>query len=347
MEDAPQKVTSGFLARKLGLSRATVSIVLNGRGPERKITPKTVQRVLDAAREYNYVPNQTARNLRRQRSGVIGVILANFSMDWAERVMTGMLQVLDERRYCPFVATHRFDPERHRKELTAALQRRDEGVICQPLPAQNGIYREFLRAGVPLVFLGDRPVDMSEVSYAGWDSGPAARTAVQHLVDIGRKRIGHIGFDYPMRMTLARFESYRAVLREAGLPCNQQWIAMPPAGQDMRKILGAVLDRMFAPGVERPDALFVLNDGLALQTIELLDERGIRMPEDVAVIGMGDLPFTGHRAIGLSTMREPCEEMGRAAAQVMVQLIAAPKSAPLIQPIACCELKVRRTTVPQ
>ncbi len=341
-------VTSAMLAEQLGVSRATVSIVLNGHGPKRKISPHTIQRVLDAARDQGYAPNRTARNLRMQRSGVIGVVLADFRMDWAERVMRGMGEVFDPGEYTPLVATHRWDVVRHRKELMAALQRRDEAVIVQPLPGQEDLYHHLLSVGIPLVFLGDRPPETPgapalPASFAGWDSAAATRTAVRHLIDCGYRRIGHLGFHHPMRMTQERTAAYRQVLSDAGLPVNDAWISLPPAGGAVEGTIAAEITRMLASS-EKPDALFVLNDGLALQLLEILDQRGIRVPQDLAIIGMGDLPLTGHSGISLSTVREPCEEMGRAAAHAALSLIAEPGRAPIESLIPGNELRVRRTT---
>lgn len=342
-------VTSAMIAQKLGVSRATVSIVLNGHGEARKISPATIERVATTARELGYVPDRAARNLRLRRSGVVGVLLADFRMDWSERVMTGMAEIFDPDIHTALVATHRFDPARHRKELTAAAQRRDEAIIVQPVPGQDELYRQVMRTGVPLVFLGDLPLLFSPggppASFAGWDSAAAARTAVEHLVATGRKRIGHIGVEHALRMTLERTATYRRVLTESGLPINERWIAIPPPGGDIPGMLAGIVERLFASGAERPDALFMLNDGLALTLLEVLDQRGIRVPDDVAVIGMGDLPLTGHRGISLSTVREPCEEMGRAAARAALTLIADPGKGPLIAPIPGNELKARRTTM--
>lgn len=338
-------VTSAMIAHKLGVSRATVSIVLNGQGEVRKLSPATIARVVAAARELGYAPDRAARNLRLRRSGVVGVLLADFRMDWSERVMSGMAEVFDQGSHTALIATHHFDPVRHRRELTAAVQRRDEAIIVQPVPGQDALYRQVLASGVPLVFLGDLPLDLTPVSFAGWDSAAAARTAVEHLIATGRRRIGHIAVEHPLCMTLERTATYRRVLSESGLPINERWIAIPPPTGDAAGMLAGVVERLFAPGAERPDALFMLNDGLALTVLEVLDQRGIRVPEDVAVIGMGDLPLTGHRGIGLSTVREPCEEMGRAAAHAALTLIAGPGRAPLIAPIPGNELKARRSTM--
>ena len=340
-----EPVTAEELAKRLGLSRATVSIVLRGEAEQRKISIKTTQRVLDAARKYNYQPNQAARMLRRQRADVIGVIFPNFRLDWAERAMEGMLGVLGATRYSPFVATHRFSPDLFRKEVLAALQRRDDALICYPLAGMNDLYRQIRGLGIPLVFIGDRPVDVEDENCVIWDAGAAAAAAVQHLVDQGHKRIGFLGLDFPMKMSQARFEAYQAVLKKSKLPINPKWIFTPPSTSTLEQIIEPGLNQMFSGSGPHPDAIFVLNDGIALPALESLQRRNLRVPEDVAVIGMGDLPLTGHSAIGLSTMREPVEQMGREAAEVAMQLIEDPSLGPIQRVIPCEELHGRRTTL--
>jgi len=294
--------------------------------------------------EMNYLPNRFARNLRLQQSGMIGVIVGNLRADWVEVVMEGMLEEFGPCGYTPLVAVHHFDAKLARKEIRACLQRRDEGIICQPMPGERDLYERIRVAGVPLVFLGDWPAEVPKVSFVAWDSSAAAGLAVRHLVETGRRRIGFVGIDYPMEMTRGRYEAYRGALFEAGLPCRKRWIANVPMGWSPQQIVDRALDRLFAPGQEHPDAIFALNDGIALLLLEALDARGVRVPQDVALIGLGDSPMTGHSGIGLSTVREPCEEMGRQAARILTDLIANPESEPIHRLIPGQELKVRRTT---
>ena len=340
-----EPVTAEELAKRLGLSRATVSIVLRGEAEKRKISAKTTERVLEAARKFNYVPNNAARMLRRQRADAIGVIFPNLRLDWAERAMEGMHSVLKDTDYSAFVATHRFDPALFRREALAALQRRDDAIICYPLPGMNSLYSQIRSMGMPLVFIGDRPLDVKDQSSVIWDAGAAAGTAVRQLIHLGRKRIGFLGLDYPMMMSQARYEAYRSALNKAKLEINPLWIFTPPSTSTIEQIVEPGLSQMFDGNGPHPDAIFVLNDGIALPALESLQRRGIRVPEDVAVIGMGDLPLTGHRAIGLSTMREPVEEMGREAVEVALKLIADPSLGPIERVLSCEELHQRRTTV--
>lgn len=339
-------VTIEDVARRVGVSRSTVSIVLRGQEKERKISAETTQRVRTAMRELNYVPNGLARNLRLQRSGMIGVVISNLRADWAQSLMDGMMEAFRPSGYTPFVAIHRFDAELAHQEFLACLRRRDEGIICQPMPGEQELFTSIQNSGVPLIFLGDRPEDMPNVSFVGWDSSAAARLAVEHLVEIGRKRIAFIGVDYPMEMTRGRFAAYRDVLAESSLAYNEDWVANAPIDWHVDQILDWSLNKFFAPGGQHPDAIFALNDGIALILLEALDARGIRVPEDVAVIGMGDLPMTGHRGIGLSTVREPITVMGREAAELMIKMIAQPTMKPVQHLIPGQEIKVRRTTVP-
>jgi len=345
--EGSQSVTIAEVAQRASVSVTTVSIVVRGLDKERRISAETAGRVRAAVEELNYVPNRFARNLRLRRTGMIGVVMTNLRADWAETVMGGMLEVFRPREHTPFVAIHHFDAQLAHKELLACLQRRDEGVICQPMPGERKLYEQLWLAGLPVIFLGDRPEDVPEVSFVGWDSGAAARIAVEHLVETGRRRIAFIGVDYPMRMTRGRYQAYVDVLREAGLPARAEWTAKAPMDWSLPRIVDWSLDRLFASGPERPDAIFALNDGIALPLLEAMDARGITVPEDVAVIGMGDLPMTGHRGIGLSTVREPCAEMGREAAQLMLDLIANPDIGPVQRLIPGRELKVRRTTQPR
>jgi LacI family transcriptional regulator len=301
--------------------------------------------VLEAAKAANYVPNRAARSLRLSRSDGLGVIVADFRADWAEQFLNGMLGVLDSTRFSPFVAVHRFDEARSRKELQTSLERRDEGIVCQPLPKQEEVYRQIAAAGTPLVLLGDYPARMSGCSYVVWDSGPAAAVAVRHLIEVGRRRIAYLGVDYPMVMSRRRYAAYVSTLREAGLVPERKWEYVAPATTNLDAVMTAALRQFFGDPDSRPDAIFCLNDGLAMPLLQRLEAEGIRVPHDVAVMGMGDLPFTGYAGIGLSTVREPITEIGREAALSVLQLIEHPEQGPVQKVIPSLDLRVRRTTM--
>ena len=337
-----QLLTSSTLAKKLGLSRATIAIVLKGDAAKRKIPERTVQRVLAAVREHNYIPNHAARSLRRRQSNAIGVILPDFQLDWTENVMVGMMDVFERTNYTPFVAIHRFNRDLFRKELLAAVERRDEALICFPLPGMADLYAQIHSMVVPLVFLSDYPLDRhDDASWVVWDAAAAVSAAVQHLVAIGRRRIGFLGVDFPMAMSRERFKAFTAAVKKAKLPLRPEWIWNPESGETH---VERGLDFLLNGPDPRPDALFVLNDGMGLYALESLRRRGVRVPQDLAIISMGDLRMAGHAAIGLSTMHEPLQEMGRVAAEVALKLVADPRQ-PIHEVIPCNTVCSRRTTI--
>lgn len=342
---APGRATAQTIAEHVGVSASTVSIVLRGDAERRKISKATTERVLSAARKFNYVPNHMARNLRRQRSSSFGVLTGNLEWGWADRIMQAMEDVLEPAGYRTFVARHRFDAERAAEELRSCIARRDLGIACQPLPTERTIYDQVIGAGIPLLFLADCPIDLKDVSYVAWDSGPAARRVVEHLVEIGRRRIAFMGPAYPMAMNEQRYAAYLAVLQEAGLPVNPAWIGRAPLSWSADEIVERTLDRLFDGDGERPDAIFALNDGLALPALASLERRGIRVPQDVALAGLGDLPISGYHGVGLTTISEPLTEIGQAVASVLLALMSDPDRRPIHRLIRSNKLVARATTV--
>jgi DNA-binding LacI/PurR family transcriptional regulator len=318
--------------------------VLRGQAERRKIAPQTAERVREAARRLNYVPNQWARSLRQQRSDTIGVILADFRWEFAQAVTDGMWGVLETAGYTPFVASHLFTVERARKELLSCLRRRDQGIICYPVPVDKSLYAPAVHQGVPLILLGDRPEDATQFNFVGWDSAPATRLAVRHLIKTGRRRIAILGPDHGTQMARTIYQTYRKVLREAGLPLKAEWTAQASIEWPVSQMVNWSLDRIYAPGRETPDAIFAMNDGLAVPVLQALAERGLRVPEDVALIGLGDVPMAGHSCIGLSTVKVPFEEMGHQAGKLLIDLIAGRRKTPVELLVPGGRLCARQTT---
>jgi LacI family transcriptional regulator len=336
------------LSRKLGLSHATVSFVLNGLGKQKKISPATIKRVQEAAVKYNFAPNLFARSLKTQRSGMVGVILGNLSMDWAETVMVAIQDVFDSTQYVPFVATHRFEVERNRREVLSSLQRRDDGLITLPMPGCEDLYRMLAKSRVPVVFVADELADFTEeISSVMWDPTEAIRAAISHLAEIGRTRIAFLGMNYPGLGTLHRFESFKDALGDLKLPFRPEWVANLPNTLGSLEATGWAMDKFFRDPSDAPNAIFALNDGVALPALEVLEMRGYRVPEDVALIGMGDLPMTRHSAVGISTAPEPIAKMATIAAELLLDLIENRISDPVRKTLPTREFFPRRTTLGQ
>jgi LacI family transcriptional regulator len=249
------------------------------------------------------------------------------------------MEVFDVEGYLTFLSLHLREAGREKKDLLSAIERGDEGVLCCPLPGADQVYKMLVDRNIPLVFLDDTLTEMPEASYVSWEVAGASQVVMEYLIKTGHKKIGLIGAIFNSWSTKTRCETFRKVLAQAGLPVNDAWIGLQVAGSSP----DSTIEKMFAPGQDRPDALFAIDDALALQAIDKLVRMGIRVPDDVAVAGMGDLQGASHSCIGLTTVREPVEEIGHNAAEVILQLIKGPKQGPIQKLIKGTELQIRKT----
>ncbi|RKX47602.1 MAG: hypothetical protein DRP64_00580 [Verrucomicrobia bacterium] len=338
-------ITLYDVAQHVGFSKSTVAYVMSGKAGDVGVAQKTIEKIKAAAEELGYVPNYWASSLARQSTGMISVLLSGLSGDWADRVVYSLSQTLRLKAYTSFLAADWDDPLIFEKEISSAIRRRDEGVICHSFMGDVQQYSKIIKSGIPLVFLGDVPCSLSgmtEINSVVWDDEQAVKTAVEHLVDTGRRKIAFIGADHGVISDHRRFSAYERSMEEAGLELRKNWMFWLKQKSFSDTTTRETLELLFAPGKEKPDALFALNDMIALNILNLADKVGIKIPDDVALIGMGDLPIT--KLIGLSTMREPLGELGEAAAQMVLELIEDPTKTPLHRDIVCNELMIRKTT---
>lgn len=326
MPDKHRKhATLRIIAEKVGVAPCTVSAVLAGRAEDRRVGEKTQRKVLAVAKRLGYTPNTLARGLRQRQSGVVGVLFADFTNNWSDRVMTGMEPVLERAGKIPFIAIHRWNPAHDAANIDRFLQRRVDGIIGVPLPENARLYADVRKRGVPLVFLGDTLDETPWADFVVWDSPEAVRKAVRHLLETGRRRVALLHQNWNTQVGgRRRITAFHEELAAAGKPARPEWIMCVCGDPEVE----TEITRVFAgkPAAKRPDAIYANNDGLAFGALAALQHLGLRVPEDVAVVGMGDLPRGDEIGAGLTTMREPCEELGRLTAEIILKTIAEGKS---------------------
>lgn len=335
-------VTMLEIAERLGMSKTTVSFVLSGQARQRHVADETARQVRELAQELGYIPNHWARSLRRRRTGVVSVLFTNLNMNWADGIMRGISSVFQPAGYTSFVGVDWDDISRLKQELSLVLQRRDEGVICHSFPDAVQEFSEVMQKGVPLVFVSDIPegfVNKPGINAVVWDDASPVKLAVRHLIETGRRRIAFVGVRHGGASDLRRFQAFKQTMTEAGLPLKKERIIWAPlefsAPEDY-------LEPLFVGGMDGPDAVFALNDAIAVHLLALFEAKGVRVPDDVAVAGVGDQLVAFH--VGLTTVHEPLEELGRQAAEVLLELIEDPGKAPINRIVSCNELVVRKTT---
>ena len=209
-------------------------------------------------------------------------------------------------------------------------------MCCPTVKSAN--YRRIVQRGVPLVFIGHRADGIPEASFVAWDGTHIAAEATRHLIANGRKRIAFIGRDESKATFRERFSGYRDALKEEGLTFRRAWKKNVPDYSDA----GPAIRSLFSQKPE-PDAILCDLWIQALAAIDALDEIGRRIPEDVAVLALGDSPFCAHGRIGLTTVVEPAEQLGRRAAEIALQLIRNRSSNPIQELIRDYEFRSRQT----
>jgi len=311
-------ITITHIAEDLMISASTVSCVLRGDSKKFRIAKHTERKILDAAKRLGYIPNLSARNLRALKSHCISVLFSDLELSWADTVLKGVESVANTEGYGIFIAVDRRDPDLFMREINAIMQRRDEAVICHShsivIP---GV--EKLRETVPLVFVSDLPeslIGMSGLNAVLWDGSNGIEKAIKHFAANGRRKIAFMGCRHGFISDMRRYDAFEASLKLSGLELYSDmcvWMSDNIITTDV------AIDDLFKDRKNCPDAIFALNDSIAIRIMKSLKKIGLRVPDDVAVIGVGDLPMS--EFIGLTTIVEPLEELGKKAAEVAIELI--------------------------
>ncbi|MDX3644405.1 LacI family DNA-binding transcriptional regulator [Streptomyces sp. MB09-02B] len=304
-----QTATLAEIARQAGVSAPTVSKVLNGRAD---VAPATRTRVEDLLREYGY----RRRRAEATRSPLIDLVFHELESAWAMEVIRGVENIARSEGLSVVLSESagRLTPGRTWADQVAA--RRPHGVVLV-LSGLDESQRALLTSrSIPFVVMdpaGDPGDDVPSIGATNWQGGLAA---TRHLVELGHRRIGAISGPSRMICSRARVDGYRAALETAGLPVAADLIKAGDFHHETGYRLG--LDLLRRP--DRPTAVFAGNDLQALGLYEAARELGLRIPEDLSVVGFDDLPVARWVGPPLTTVRQPLMEMAEAAARLVLDL---------------------------
>jgi DNA-binding LacI/PurR family transcriptional regulator len=331
-----QSVSLKSLAEHLGLSPATVSLVINKSPSAKSIPHRTQERIREAARELNYRPNFMARSLRQQRSFTIGVVVPEVSEGYAALVMSGIEDHLLQEGYFYFVVSHRHRADLIEEYPRLLQQRAVEGLIAVDTACQEGVI-------IPVVAVSGHR-ELPGVTNITLNHARAAKLALEHLAELGHKNIAFIKGQEFSSDTEVRWEAVRGAAEELGLQVNEK-LTVQLEGESSSPQLGYEVTRKLLAGGERFTALLAFNDISAIGAIRALREAGHRVPEDISVVGFDDIQSAAFQNPGLTTVRQPLREMGVIAAETLLRRINAPAKSPYPKCITVePELMVRAST---
>lgn len=321
--------TLEMVARAAGVSRATVSRVVNG---SPKVSPEVVEAVNAAVAELRYVPNRAARSLARRASNAIALVVPEdvtvfFGDPYFAAIVKGITSRIDDSEYVLNLLVASSDP-RHKARgyLESGVV---DGAIVISHHAGDDLFAE--GAAVPVVYGGRPSADVAADAYfVDVDNEAAAADGARHLIGIGRTRIGSVAGPLDMPAGVDRLNGFVRALEEAGLPTdlveNGDFTVEGAAAATRR-----LLDRVGDGSDGRPagiDALFVASDLMATGVLPVLAERGLSVPGDVAVVGFDDSPAALRAGVPLTTVAQPSEEQGSLMAELLIRLIAGDGSVP-------------------
>lgn len=302
------------VARHAGVSLGTVSNVLNRPS---SVAPATRQRVLDAIAELGYVRNDSARQLRAGQSRTVAIVVLDVANPFFTDVVRGAEQVIEEAGAMLVVCSSGEDRARERRHLELLEEQRVRGVLITPVGHGDQPDLERLHTrGIPVVLV-DRGSGHANRCSVAVDDVMGGRLAIEHLLHHGHHRIAYCGGPFTIPQVADRHAGAAAALADHHNTANLQ--IAPTKGLTVTAGRHAAAELVTLPTPQRPTAVFCANDLIALGVLQELTARGLRVPDDIAIVGYDDIEFAGAAAVPLSSIRQPREQLGRTAAQLLLE----------------------------
>ena len=311
----PSRVTIADVARQAEVSTATVSRVVNKSGA---VASDTADRVWSVIKQLNYVPHMGARVLAGNRTQTLGLILPGISGYFFAELLRGIEDSVANHGYDLLIyATHRGD-KRERDFYLPLNEHNTDGLIVFTESLDEDEIARLAAQRLPVVLLHQSsPVGLG-IPCVTFENKDGARAIVEHLIKVhGCRRIAHLAGSEGQEDAYWRELGYRQALAANGIPFDPALVAL---GDFDVKGAETAVARWLAEGLEL-DAIFAADDGSATGAISALRRAGKRIPQDVAVVGFDDAPFSGHLTPGLTTVRAPIEKAGKTAAEQLFTLI--------------------------
>ena len=320
------------------VSTATVSHVLNG---TRYVSPKLTERVQTALVVLDYRPDAVAQSLRRRKTMTLGLLLPSVEIPFFASVVYSIERSASDEGYNVILCDSDWQMAAEEAHLRDLLARRVDGLICISAsmgPAEIG---PVIEGGTPVVMFERQMPDIG-LDAVGIDNEGGAYEATKHLLELGHRRVGIVQGMAFSTVSDERLRGCRRAFAEQGSAFDDGGLLF--CGNYLPETGWQATER-FLTLPERPSAIFAFNDLMAMGVLNRLEEAGLRVPEDVAVVGFDDIPLSRYMGPGLTTVRQPLAEMGRTAVKMLLQRIAGNGPARAQYVRFKPELVVRRSTL--
>jgi LacI family transcriptional regulator len=314
-----EKLTIQDIARLANVSMGTVSRVLNNK-PD--VGPETRERILQIVNEQGYVPSITATGLAAGRNRLIGVLVPALTWPLIPELMRGVAEIADTTSY--EMVLYSISTSNHERDngkfIDRILTTKLTAGLLAIFPGQSTTHLTDLHLhGFPVVLVDDQHPPTDGIAWVGTDNRKGAYEATMHLIQLGHRRIAHIQGPLKYMVSHDRYQGYCDALQEAGIEFDPMLVRegdfMPTGGHSCASEIFQL------PQEKRPTALFAASDFMAYGVISAAETYGIRIPEDLALVGFDDNSLSTHMRPPLTTVRQPFYNMGQRAIDLLLSLI--------------------------
>ncbi len=328
-------VTMQDIAKDVGVSVVTVSKVLRNKG---EISAATRARVLRRAKALNYQTNWIARSLVTRRTFTIGLLLPDFTHPFFAEIAKAVAETVRPHGYHVIISYFEESPELERNEAESLLARQVDGLILASAQTSARAFADMQKRKVPFVLI-DRPIAGVQASFVGVDNQAIGQLATAHLINQGCRRIAHLRGP-GIGIASGRMQGYRNALSKRGLRFYPGYVVDAGYHDDS----GHEAMRTLLKRKPVPDGVFCYNDPVAIGAMRAISEAGLKVPDDIAVVGAGNVHYSDFLAIPLTTVDQGTSEIGKRAANLLLERIASKRSLRPRKVLIVPKLVIRQST---
>jgi LacI family transcriptional regulator len=310
------------IARDLGVSTVTISKAIRNHSD---ISAKTRERVLRRIKELNYQPNLAARALVTGRSYVIGLIVPDLVHPFFGQLAKSLSRSLRQRNYGLLISSSEEDPALECDEIERMLARRVDALIIASTQRAATSFRRIEEQRAPYVLIDRRPAGLA-AHFVGVEDEKVGGIATQHLIDIGCRRIAHMR-GAEISTALGRLEGYERTLARNGIAAQPGYVILARTSDDAADVSGFQAMKRLLKLKPRPDGVFCYNDTMAIGAMRAVLEHGLRVPEDIAIVGCGNVMHSAYVRVPLTSVDQDSAGIGEEAARLALSMVETKKAA--------------------
>ncbi len=339
--------TLSDIAENVGVTPMTVSRVINDNG---YVSDETREKVLQAVKELNYRRNGLARNLKRRFTETVGLVLGDISNPYSTELARAVRETLIHRGFNLFICISEHSAKEDIVAFKSLADHSVDGIIVATRSNEGGdkYLRGIVESNVPVVVIG-RDFYHEEVDFVSPDNLRGGFEATRHLIDLGHERIAFIGASLKGGLSLKRLQGYLKALEQHGIEIDERLIT--GRNENVSEVPGYSTEEIGFEGMKRlltlpkpPTAVFARNDFTAIGAMSAIKEAGLRIPEDISIVGFDDISLAVRTSPPLTTVRQPMRLEGQIAAEMLLERIEETENKSRRERILNCELIVREST---